>query len=306
MDQSPPPTLFAQPLATAPQTVALADIKPGEASQLIKSVGTVGVLQSLLLKPSSDPAYRFEIVEGNRRDHSARHYGLTHVPALITDGSGAQLAAARAIANTARSSNPVQEARAWHAVLQEGVYADVNALARDFGVNVATVKQRLRLMRLPDQVLDGIQGRKIAEGTAEKIANLDEAYRTRALVMYSEVTARGERFTDAHLKEIRTRRGNDLTRTVLGALSTLPSAQPLLSLPPAQVLAEEVRRLARDRGVELAELIAALGGTASPPVPVVSASPAPSVKAAPFMEVPVPAAPSVPPVSGRVRLGVRR
>lgn len=304
MDQSPPPTLFAQPLDTAPQTVALADIKPGEASQLIKSVRTVGVLQSLLLKPSTDPAYRFEIVEGNRRDHSARHYGLTHVPALITDGSGAQLAAARAIANTARSSNPVQEARAWHAVMQEGVYADVNALARDFGVNVATVKQRLRLMQLPEQILDGILDRKIAEGTAEKIANLDEAYRTRALVMYSEVTAKGERFTDAHLKEIRTRRGGDLTRTVLGALSTLPSAQPLLSLPQAEVLAEEVRRLARDRGVELAELIAALGGTVTPPAPAATTAPTQPAPPAPFVETPAAATP-VPPVSGRVRLGVR-
>lgn len=279
MDQATQPTLFAQPLDTTPQMVALADIKPGEANTVIKSVAAVGVLQSLLLKPSSDPAYRFEIVEGNRRDYSARQYGLTHVPALITDGSPAQLAAARAIANTARSSNPVQEARAWHAVLQEGVYADVNALARDFGVPVATVKQRLRLMKLPAAVLDGIQGRKIAEGTAEKIANLDEAYRTRALVMYSEVTARGERFTDAHLKEIRARRGDDRTRTVLDALGALPGAQPLLNLPKVDVLAEEVRRLARERGVDLAELIAALGGTASPPAPV---------------------------VSGRVRLGVRR
>ncbi|MFC6662466.1 ParB/RepB/Spo0J family partition protein [Deinococcus multiflagellatus] len=194
------PSLFAQPLDTTPQTVALAEIKPGEAKQVIKSVGTVGVLQSVLLRASTDPAFRYEIVEGNRRDYSARHFGLTHVPALITDGSGAQLAAARAIANTARSSNPVQEARAWHAVMQAGVYADVNALAKDFGVPVATVKQRLRLMNLPDELLDGIQDRKIAEGTAEKIANLDEVYRSRALVAYSEVTAAGERFTDAHLK----------------------------------------------------------------------------------------------------------
>lgn len=303
MDQS---TLFAQPLDTSPKTVALLDIKPGEANQIIKSVGTVGVLQSLLLKPSADSAYVFEIVEGNRRDHSARHFGLTHVPALITDGSGVQLAAARAIANTARSSNPVQEARAWQAVMDGGVYGDVNALARDLGVPVATVKQRLRLMKLPEELLDGILQRKIAEGTAEKIANLDVAYRSRALVMYSEVTAKGERFTDAHLKEVRTRREGDLTRTVLGALGALPSAQPLLSLPKAEVLAEEVRRLARARGVELADLAAALG-IAAPPAPVTVPPPAPAATAtaAPLMDASIPVSPPAPREMGRVRLGVR-
>ncbi|GGB70559.1 ParB/RepB/Spo0J family partition protein [Deinococcus soli (ex Cha et al. 2016)] len=298
MDQ---PTLFAKPLDTTLETVALSDIKPGEASTVIKSVGTVGVLQPILLKVSADPAYRYEIVEGNRRDHSARHYELTVVPALITDGSAAQLAAARAIANTARSSNPVQEARAWDAVMKAGVYADVNALARDFGVPVVTVKQRLKLMKLPPHLLDGILERKIAEGTAEKIANMDDTYRTRALVLYQEVTAKGERFTDTHLKEVRARREGDLTRTALSALSALPSAQPLLSLTPVEILAEEVRRLARERNVDLQDLLAALG--AAPPQADPGTPTQPTV--IPVPAAPVRVTPPRPVQPGRVSLGVR-
>ncbi|MGI8748802.1 MAG: ParB N-terminal domain-containing protein [Deinococcus sp.] len=296
MDQ---PSLFVRPLDTTPVRVSLRDIRPAETSGLIRSVGLVGVLQALLLRPSCDPAFVYEIVDGGRRDHSARHYGLPDVPALVTDGSGAQIAAARAIANTARSSNPVQEARAWHAVMQEGMYPDVQALARDFGVRVVTVRRRLRLMQLPDVLLDAVQGGRIAEGTAEKIANLAEVYRDRALVLYGEVTARGERFTDAHLGEVRTRREGDLTRTVLGALSALPGAQPLLRLPEVEILAGEVRRLAQERGVDLAALVAALEVGAPARLP----ASAPSSPSVPLVAAPVCPVPQG--VGGRVRLGVR-
>lgn len=263
-------TLFQVPLATDVRTVALSEIRPGVANMVMRSVGKVGVLQALLLRPSREAPFVYEIVDGNRRDFSARHYGLTEVPALITDGTGAQIAAARALANTARSSNPVQEARAWRAVMDEGLYADVNALARDLGVNVATVKQRLRLSLLPDEVLSGVEAGVIAEGTAEKLANLDATYKNRALNAYRAAVASGERFTDLHLKEVRVRRSGDMAHSALGALAALPvppEVTPLLTVSPAEVLAEEVRRLAEARGVPLGDLLAALGGAAAPEPP---------------------------------------
>ncbi len=280
------PTLFSTPLDTEVQVVDLQRIQPGVARTVIPNIRLMGVLQPLLLRRTPHGPYEFEVVDGNRRDHSARTFGLTEVPALITDGSAAQLAAARAVLNTSRSPNPVQEARAWHAALQSGVYPTVEAMARDLSVKVQTVKQRLRLMALPDALLDGIQEGHISEGVAEKIANLDPAYRDRALKRYAQLRDEDERFTANHLKEVRARREGDLTRTVLGSLTSLPrpvQATPLLSMDPVARLAQDVRRLAQERGVDLEDLARALGltthGLAPDPAPVPITAARPSLSA---------------------------
>ena len=276
--QDPQPTLFSTPLDTEMQRVDLQRIKPGTARTVIPSVRLMGVMQPVLLRTTPRGPYAYEVVDGNRRDHSARTFGHTDIPAIITDGSEAQLAAARAVLNTSRSPNPVQEARAWQGALASGVYGSVEAMARDLGVNVQTVRQRLRLMQLPDQLLDGIQEGHISEGVAEKIANLDPAYRARAVQRYGELQGAGERFTADHLKEVRTRREGDLTRTVLGSLMNLPASQqaaPLLSLDPLALLAQDVKRLAQERGVSLDDLATALSFVTPTPSAPTNADPAP-------------------------------
>ncbi|ASN83207.1 ParB/RepB/Spo0J family partition protein [Deinococcus ficus] len=280
-------TLFDSPLALTIQNVPTDRIKPGDKKNLIPSINKVGILQAILLKPSLDPEFEYEIVDGSRRHHTAMTYKLPTVNALVTDGSSAQIAAARAIANTARSPNPVQEAIAWREVMAEGIYADVQSLARDLGVPVKLVKKRLKLATLPAPMLDDLQNNKLAEGTAERISRLDTNYRALALEAYRTVTQDGTRFTDDHLQDIRRRKSDETKGAVLGVLDQISIIQPLIALSPATVLAEQVRSMARDRGVTLDDLARELG-IRLPDSPQAAAPVTPGQVAAPA-EQPAPA-----------------
>jgi len=260
-------SLFSAPLKTDIQNVALQDIKPGSAHEIIRSVGRIGIIQAILLKPSRDPAFAYEIVDGGRRFHSAAHFKLLSLPALVTDGTAPQLAAARALANTARSNNPVQEARAWSAVMAEGVYPDVKSLAEDLGVPVRLVKKRLRLAKLPDSLLSAVEQGSVAEGTAEKISSYDAHYQNLALRAFEQTTQDGKRFTDDCLNDIRTRKSGDTRSAAIQALGSLPSLQPLMVLKPVTILAEQIRTLAASRHIALDDLAAELGFVAMTAAP---------------------------------------
>lgn len=265
---APQPTLFfEEPLNTTEQRVLVAAIKPNDnpdPRDVIKSVKLVGVLQPLLLKPSNDPQYNFEIIAGGRRHFSAVSFGLIDVPALITTGNETepQLAMLRALENVARSANPVAEGRAFRKVLNSGMYASVSDMAQEMGLDTKVVTKRLKLVdKLADDILTAVENGTLAERIAERIVNLDKVYQPAAIQATREALQNNRRFTQKDLKSLRTRRDGDMTQALGGLLGDVPSSSmtPLLSLKPAQLLAEEFRMIAQERAIPLDEVMAELG-----------------------------------------------
>ncbi|GAA5533849.1 ParB/RepB/Spo0J family partition protein [Deinococcus aluminii] len=290
-----PGHLFAAPLQTNIQMVPVALIVPPDTRDTIPSVQRLGVMQSVLLKPSGNPRLPYLIVDGDRRVNSALKYGLDVVPALITDGTRGQIAAASAILNAARSSNPLDEARSWQTALEEGQFRDVAELAAHVRINAATIKKRLKLLALPEDLLAHV-GVSIAEGVAERMANLPPEYRQQAIQAAERTLDAGKKFTAADLKESQTARTQDLH----AGLDQLFDAAPLLTVQrdPLADLVGEVKRLAALNGIDLPVLLRELR----------RALPAPNVPDAPVPVPPPPAppaAPVAPPRAGRVNLGLR-
>lgn len=260
------PSLFEQPVNTTEQRVMVAAIKPNpdiDPGDVLKSVRVVGVLQPLLLKPIQDPAYLYEVVAGGRRLNSALRYELSDVPAIITTGNEteAQLAMLRALENTARSANPVAEGRAFRKVLDSGLYPSEREMASEMGIDVQLIRKRLKLVRLPDDILQAVENGKLGETTAERIVKLDTPYQRSAIQATRQALAEGERFTAKDLKEIRTRQQGDMSQALGSLLGQVPSAQmqPILTLTPAQLLAEEFRMIAQERNLPLQDVLAVLG-----------------------------------------------
>ena len=283
---TPQPTLFfEEPLNTTEQRVLVAAIKPNDnpdPKDVIKSVKMVGVLQPLLLKPSNDPQYNFEIIAGGRRHFSAVTYGLIDVPALITTGheTEPQLAMLRALENVARSANPVAEGRAFRKVLDSGMYASLTDMAQEMGLDAKLVTKRLKLVdKLDDDILTAVENGTLAERIAERIVNLDKAYQPAAIQATREALQNNRRFTQKDLKSLRTRRDGDMTQVLGDLLGDIPgnTMTPLLSLRPAQLLAEEFRMIAQERGIALDEVMSELGyvpqpGNAEPSIAAVNSS----------------------------------
>ncbi|WP_169310709.1 ParB/RepB/Spo0J family partition protein [Deinococcus proteolyticus] len=251
------PNLFSQPLDTTVQKVPVSLIMPPpEGTPVMPGIATQGVMQSVLLKPTGDSQIPYQIVDGDRRMASAIAYGLKEVPALITDGTRGQIAAMSAILNASRGPNILDEARSWQTALEEGHFHSVKELAENVHVSEKTIKARLRLMELPESLLEHV-GISIAPGVAMQLAKLDGSYRTQAIMAAEAKLDCGEKFTGADLKAATTRRLDDRSQIMEGLFEQFE--QPILLVTdPVRDLALEVQRLANIQGVRLNELIASL------------------------------------------------
>ena len=218
-------------------------------------IATQGVLQSVLLKPTGDPEVPYQIVDGDRRVASAIKYGIKEVPALITDGSRGQIAAMSAILNASRGPNLIDEARSWQTALEEGQFLSVKDLAKHVHVSETTIKARLKLMELPENVLEHV-GISIAPGVAMALARLDKSYRDEAVRAVELKLDEGKKFTAADLKAVSIRRVSDRSELLEGLFEQ--QEEPLLVINPLDELAAEVKRLAGIQGIAITELIARL------------------------------------------------
>lgn len=281
--------LFSAPLDTETRHIPTALIIPPNITEVIPSIQQLGVLQSVLLKPSGRPGQPYEIVDGDRRVNSALRYHLDTVPAIITNGTRGQIAAASAILNAARSNNPLDEARSWKIALEEGQFGSVAELATHVHIGVQTIKKRLKLLDLPEDILVHV-GLSIAEGVAEKMANLPADYQADAVQAAFRQLDAGKKFTAADLKLSQTRRVDDREDSIdaLFDLSPVPLLQ--VQQDPVLELVSEIQRLCQARNVPLDQVLDRLR-----PVPVLPVSP-------PSIRPPLPLTPVSP---TRVNLGLR-
>jgi ParB family chromosome partitioning protein len=129
---------------------------------LAASIETSGVVQPLLVRPLPDGSY--ELVAGERRWRAAQQAGLEKVPAVIRDQEEAERLQAALIENMVREDlNPVEEARACDALVRE-LGLTKEELARRVGRSRPAVSNLIRLLELPDEALDLLEGGDLSEG----------------------------------------------------------------------------------------------------------------------------------------------
>lgn len=129
---------------------------------LAESVEANGVLQPLLVRPLSGGSY--ELIAGERRLRAARLAGLTTVPAVVRSHLDAHMLELALIENMARTDlNAVDEARAC-ASLVEDLGLTKGDVARRVGRSRVAVSNLIRLLNLPDDVLEMIGRGELSEG----------------------------------------------------------------------------------------------------------------------------------------------
>lgn len=139
----------------------------GSISQLAQSVAEAGVIQPVVVRPLTDG--RYELIVGERRWRAAQEAGLERVPALVRDSADAELLQTALIENVSRENlNPVEEARAL-AALVEDLGVSKQDLARRVGRSRAAVSNLIRLLDLPDDVLDLLEAGELTEGHGRAI-----------------------------------------------------------------------------------------------------------------------------------------
>ncbi len=135
---------------------------PEALSALAASIEDSGIVQPLLVRPLPDGSY--ELVAGERRWRAAQEAGLEKVPAVVRDQAEAERLQAALIENMVREDlNPVEEAKAC-AALVEDLGLTKEELARRVGRSRPAVSNLIRLLELPDETLELLEGGDLSEG----------------------------------------------------------------------------------------------------------------------------------------------
>jgi ParB family chromosome partitioning protein len=129
---------------------------------LSESVRERGVLQPVLVRPR--PGGTYELIAGERRWRAAQLAGLEFVPAVVAPHEDRDSLELALIENMAREDlNPIEEARACSLLVDElGLTRE--EVGRRVGRSRVAVSNLMRLLDLPDEILDLLVEGRLTEG----------------------------------------------------------------------------------------------------------------------------------------------
>jgi ParB family transcriptional regulator, chromosome partitioning protein len=137
--------------------------------ELSDSIRSVGVVQPILVQRAGA---RYSIIAGERRFRAARMAGLNEIPAIVRDYDATQRLEIALIENLQREDlNPVEEAMGVRALIAECGYTQEQAAQR-LGKSRPAIANLLRLLTLPEPVLDMLKSGMLSAGHARALAGL--------------------------------------------------------------------------------------------------------------------------------------
>jgi ParB family chromosome partitioning protein len=129
---------------------------------LSESVKERGVVQPVLVRPC--PGGSYELIAGERRWRAAQLAGLDVLPAVVAPHEDRESLELAVIENMAREDlNPIEEARACSLLVDEfGLTRE--EVGRRVGRSRVAVSNLLRLLDLPDEILELLVAGRLTEG----------------------------------------------------------------------------------------------------------------------------------------------
>ncbi len=166
--------------------------------RLAQSVAESGVVQPLVVQPLSDG--RYELIAGERRWRAAQKAGLATVPAILRTEEEAQRLQMALVENMAREDlNPIEEARACAALVEE-LSLSKEDVARRVGRSRSTISNLIRLLDLPDQVLELLESGELSEGHGRALLGIKGQDERRRLAREAAANGWSVRETERRVK----------------------------------------------------------------------------------------------------------
>ena len=148
-------------------------IDPEDLIDLAESIREKGVIQPLIIT-KGEKEDKYFLIAGERRLKAAQLAGLKRVPVVIKDSSPQEMLELALIENIQRQDlNALEEAGAFKQ-LQEDFNLKHSEIAKKVGLSRVAVTNKIRLLKLPEQVKEYILGEEISEGHARAILGLKD------------------------------------------------------------------------------------------------------------------------------------
>jgi ParB family transcriptional regulator, chromosome partitioning protein len=166
---------------------------------LAGSLGEQGVLQPVLVRPK--PGGTYELVAGERRWRAAQMAGLDSIPALVREREDAAALEVALIENMAREDlNPIEEARACAALVEE-LGLTRKEIGRRVGRSRVAVSNLVRLLDLPDEVIELLQEGNLSEGHGRALLLAEDHGARRSLARQAAERGWSVRVTEERARE---------------------------------------------------------------------------------------------------------
>ncbi len=143
-----------------------------ELQALSESIAVHGVVQPLTVRELPNGYY--QIIAGERRWRAARMAELDKIPAVIIEADDRKVMELALIENLQRQDlNPVEEAAGYRTLMEEyGLTQEETA--KQVGKSRPAVANALRLLQLPEEVLDRLRKNELSAGHARAILSLKD------------------------------------------------------------------------------------------------------------------------------------
>ena len=146
------------------------DFNEEELQSLSDSIERNGLIQPLTVRETGDGYY--QIIAGERRWRASRMAGLSEVPAVIIEADDQKAMELALIENLQRQDlNPIEEAMGYQSLMDDfGMTQEETA--SQVGKSRPAVANSLRLLNLPQQIIEMVQAGKLTAGHARAILSI--------------------------------------------------------------------------------------------------------------------------------------
>ena len=153
------------------------DFPPGELAELALSISQVGVLQPLTVRRTPGG---WELIAGERRLRAAQLAGLLRVPCLPMEADSDASALLALVENLQRQDLTVWEEAAALRQLIDRHHLSQEEAAQRVGKSQSAVANKLRLLKLPEDVIATLRSHRLTERHARALLRLGSPEAQRA------------------------------------------------------------------------------------------------------------------------------
>ena len=144
-------------------------------NELTNSIKERGIIQPLIVRKSVDQDNMFELIAGERRWQAAQAAGIHEVPVLIIEADHLKSLELAIIENVQRRDlNAIEEAESYKNLIDNFGY-DQDQVSQFIGKSRSHVSNTLRLLSLPEKLVEMIRSEKISQGHAKILIGLDNS-----------------------------------------------------------------------------------------------------------------------------------
>lgn len=172
--------------------------------ELAESIKKHGIINPITVRRLGE---KYEIIAGERRFKASQLVGKEEIPAIVIEADDKKTAELALIENIQRKElSPIEEGMSYEKILQIGDITQAD-LSKQLGKKQSTIANKIRLLKLDDEVKEALLNEKISERHARallKLENKNDQKEMLARIMNERLTVRQ---TDQEIEKLINNKG---------------------------------------------------------------------------------------------------